>query len=54
MTAGERCLFPTVREASGDTRVVSNGFSCSSQIEQGTSRKTHHLTQVVADAWRRP
>jgi Fe-S oxidoreductase len=54
MAAGERRLFPAVREASAATRVVSDGFSCSSQIEHGTSRETHHLAQVLAEAWRGP
>jgi FAD/FMN-containing dehydrogenase/Fe-S oxidoreductase len=54
MAAGERRLFPAVREAADQTRIVSDGFSCTSQIEHGTSRETHHLAEVLAEAWRGP
>ncbi len=35
MACGERVLLPRVREASPETLVVADGFSCKSQIEQG-------------------
>jgi FAD/FMN-containing dehydrogenase/Fe-S oxidoreductase len=48
MQIGERKLLPRVREASGDTVIVANGFSCREQIEQATGRKTMHLAEVLA------
>jgi len=45
--AGERVLLPRVREASPDTLIVADGFSCQTQIEQGTERKAMHLAQVL-------
>jgi FAD/FMN-containing dehydrogenase/Fe-S oxidoreductase len=44
---GERVLLPKVREASADTLVVTAGFSCRSQIEQGTPRRALHVAQVI-------
>jgi FAD/FMN-containing dehydrogenase/Fe-S oxidoreductase len=49
MACGERVLLPTVREASVETLVVTDGFSCRSQIEQGkTGRRALHVAQVLA------
>jgi FAD/FMN-containing dehydrogenase/Fe-S oxidoreductase len=45
--AGERVLLPTVRLAPIDTLVIADGFSCRTQIEQGTGRKALHLAQVI-------
>jgi Fe-S oxidoreductase len=47
MKAGERVLLPAVRDAGPDTLIVSDGFSCRSQIEHGTERSALHLAQVV-------
>jgi Fe-S oxidoreductase len=47
VTAAERVLWPAVRQASGDTLVISDGFSCRSQIEHGTERRALHLAQVL-------
>jgi Fe-S oxidoreductase len=48
IAAGERVLLPRVREAPPDTLIVSDGFSCRSQIEQaGTGRKALHVVQVI-------
>ncbi len=45
---GEQALLPAVREASNDTVVVANGFSCKTQIEQaGTGRRALHAAQVM-------
>jgi hypothetical protein len=41
-----------VREASRDTLIVANGFSCREQIEQGTQRTTLHLAEVIRLAWK--
>jgi Fe-S oxidoreductase len=48
---GEQKLFPAVREAP-DSLIVANGFSCRTQIEQGTGRKAVHLAQVIQLALR--
>ncbi len=45
--AGERLLLPAVRDASPHTFLVTDGFSCRSQIEQGTDRSALHLAQVL-------
>jgi Fe-S oxidoreductase len=52
MKAGERVLFPRVREASPDTLIVADGFSCRTQIEHGTGRKSLHLAEVLHMALR--
>jgi Fe-S oxidoreductase len=50
--AGERVLLPEVRAAGHDTLVVTDGFSCRSQIRHGTDRAAVHLAQVVRLALR--
>jgi FAD/FMN-containing dehydrogenase/Fe-S oxidoreductase len=53
VACAERVLLPKVREASTDTLVVADGFSCRSQIEQGgTGRRALHAAQVLALARR--
>jgi FAD/FMN-containing dehydrogenase/Fe-S oxidoreductase len=48
MACGERVLLPKVREASTETLIVSDGFSCRSQIEQGdTGRRGLHVAEVI-------
>ncbi len=47
LAAGERVLLPEVRAASADTLIVADGFSCKSQIEQGTERGALHLAEVL-------
>jgi Fe-S oxidoreductase len=44
---GEQKLLPAVREASPHTLIVTDGFSCASQIEQLTDRGSLHLAQVI-------
>jgi Fe-S oxidoreductase len=50
VACGERVLLPKVREASHDTLLVADGFSCRSQIEQAsnTERRALHAAQVLA------
>jgi FAD/FMN-containing dehydrogenase/Fe-S oxidoreductase len=48
MAAGERVLLPRVREAENTTVVLADGFSCRTQIEQGTDRRAVHLAEVLA------
>ncbi|MFM0416799.1 FAD-binding and (Fe-S)-binding domain-containing protein [Paraburkholderia aromaticivorans] len=47
---GEDRLFPAVREAAADTIVLTNGFSCREQIEQGTGRHAMHIAQLAQRA----
>jgi Fe-S oxidoreductase len=47
MAIGERVLLPAVRNAPGDTLIVSDGFSCREQIEQTTGRKPVHLAEAI-------
>jgi len=46
MKAGERVLFPKVRE-SKDALIVADGFSCRTQIEHGTGRQALHLAELI-------
>jgi Fe-S oxidoreductase len=48
MAIGERALFPAVRDADPATVVLADGFSCRTQIEQGTGRRPMHLAQLIA------
>ena len=50
--AGERTLLPRAREASPHTLILTDGFSCRSQIEHGSNRGALHLAQVVQMALR--
>jgi FAD/FMN-containing dehydrogenase/Fe-S oxidoreductase len=50
MTAAERVLLPMVRNADADTVILANGFSCREQIEQGTTRKTKHVAELLASS----
>jgi FAD/FMN-containing dehydrogenase/Fe-S oxidoreductase len=47
---GERVLLPAVRHAENNTLILSNGFSCREQIEQGTGRATLHIAELTARA----
>jgi Fe-S oxidoreductase len=50
--AGERTLLPRIREASPHTLLLTDGFSCRSQIEHGSDRSSLHLAQVIQMALR--
>jgi FAD/FMN-containing dehydrogenase/Fe-S oxidoreductase len=50
--AGERTLLPAVRAASPHTLLMTDGFSCRSQIEHGSERSALHLAQVIQMAMR--
>jgi hypothetical protein len=45
--AGEQTLLPAVREASPHTLLLTDGFSCRSQIEHGSDRSALHLAQAL-------
>src|SRR5690242_9016124 len=47
-----RALLPRGREASDETLLVADGFSCREQIERSTHRSTRHLADVLALAMR--
>ncbi|MFM0241978.1 FAD-binding and (Fe-S)-binding domain-containing protein [Paraburkholderia phytofirmans] len=47
---GEDKLFPAVRAAAAETIVLTNGFSCREQIEQGTGRHAMHIAQLAQRA----
>ncbi len=49
---GEQKLLPAVRDASPYTLLITDGFSCASQIEQLTDRRALHLAQVIQMALR--
>ncbi len=45
--AGEQVLLPRIREASKHTLILTDGFSCHSQIDNGTERRPLHLAQAI-------
>jgi Fe-S oxidoreductase len=47
IACGERMLLPEVRNASDDTIICADGFSCREQISQCTDREALHLAQVL-------
>jgi FAD/FMN-containing dehydrogenase/Fe-S oxidoreductase len=49
---GERALLPRVREAAKDTLIITDGFSCRTQIAQTTDRRALHLAQILEMALR--
>ena len=49
---GERELFPKIRAAGNDATIIADGFSCRTQIEQGTGVGGQHLAEVLRGALR--
>jgi FAD/FMN-containing dehydrogenase/Fe-S oxidoreductase len=49
---GERVLLPAVRNATADTLIITDGFSCYQQIEGLTGRKALHIAEVLQMAIR--
>jgi Fe-S oxidoreductase len=47
MKIGERRLLPAVRDAAEDTILLADGFSCKTQVMQGTDRCPLHTAQVI-------
>lgn len=45
---GERELFPRVREHDG--LVLADGFSCRTQVSQGTNQRATHLAEIIHEA----
>jgi len=50
---GERLLLPAVRNATRETLIVADGFSCREQIRHSTGRTAIHLAEVLQSALRR-
>jgi Fe-S oxidoreductase len=53
MKIGDRTLLPAVRGAAPDTTIVADGFSCRTQIEQGSPRRALHVAEVLRLAYER-
>ncbi|MEU6711437.1 FAD-binding and (Fe-S)-binding domain-containing protein [Nonomuraea sp. NPDC046802] len=51
-SCAERQLYPAVEAAGPDTLVLADGFSCRTQIAQGTRRDGTHLAEVLHRALR--
>src|SRR5207245_9107262 len=47
---GELVLLPAVRNATPDTLIVADGFSCREQIEQRTERRAVHVAHALQTA----
>jgi FAD/FMN-containing dehydrogenase/Fe-S oxidoreductase len=47
MRIGERRLLPAARDADEDTILMADGFSCKTQVAQGTDRRPLHTAQVL-------
>jgi FAD/FMN-containing dehydrogenase/Fe-S oxidoreductase len=47
LKVGELVLLPSVRNASDDTLIVADGFSCREQIIQTTGRRAMHVAEVM-------
>jgi hypothetical protein len=48
VAAGEQVLLPAVRAAAPSTVVLADGFSCRTQIAQGTDRTATHIAELIA------
>jgi FAD/FMN-containing dehydrogenase/Fe-S oxidoreductase len=47
IAAGERELLPKVRGVDEGTLIITDGFSCQTQIEHNTDRRALHLAEVI-------
>lgn len=53
MACGEQALLPAIRDAGHDTLIVTDGFSCTTQIDDAkTNRHALHTAEVMAMAQR--
>ncbi|WP_431876911.1 FAD-binding and (Fe-S)-binding domain-containing protein [Amycolatopsis sacchari] len=52
VAVAEDRMLPAIREAAPDTVVVSDGFSCRTQIAQQSDRRAVHLAQLIRKALR--
>jgi len=51
MQIGEQNLLPAVRQASPDTVIIADGFSCRTQVREATDRHPLHLAEVLLMAF---
>lgn len=54
MKIGEDRLFPALRRAPAQARIVASGFSCRHQIYDGVGRKSYHVIELVREALSMP
>ncbi len=47
IACGERVLLPAVREATAETLIIADGFSCREQISHNSNRIALHLAEVL-------
>jgi hypothetical protein len=47
LACGERVLLPAVRDASRDTLIIADGFSCREQVRQLSDRVPLHFAEVL-------
>lgn len=52
VAVGEQVLLPALREASEDTVVLADGYSCRTQIDQLSDREPRHLAELLRDSIR--
>jgi Fe-S oxidoreductase len=53
LACAEQALLPAVRDASPETVILADGFSCRTQIDEaGTGRRAVHLAEVLNAAVR--
>ncbi|MGW1073032.1 FAD-linked oxidase C-terminal domain-containing protein [Streptomyces sp. NPDC002537] len=50
VTCAEEQLLPAVRKAPPEARLLADGFSCRTQLEQLTGRRARHLAELLAEA----
>ncbi|MEV5748487.1 FAD-linked oxidase C-terminal domain-containing protein [Actinoallomurus sp. NPDC052308] len=48
---GELGVLPAVRDATDGTRILADGFSCRTQIEQRTDARPVHLAELLAEVF---
>lgn len=48
----EASLLPAIREASPETEILANGFSCRHQIQDSTGKQAKHLAQLLDERLR--
>ena len=50
MKIGELVLFPAVRQAAPETRIIASGTSCRHQIKDGTGKRAVHPVDILWEA----
>ena len=52
MRVGEDRLFSAIRDAEPDTLICASGYSCRTQIEDGTGRRAFHPVEIIRQKMR--